>query len=172
MFSAVPMANGPYAVRVRLVPASSNGTAALDAGDGWDAEFSGRLARGPLHWDMQLQYFANEASTPIEDASVNWPTPYTTVARLMLPKQDTRSARRILRTRKWKPASSIHGMHWRRTGRWATCSERARWFISRARKVAAPPEMPQRARRIADASMLPIVGILYVMVTKRVPTTM
>lgn len=91
MFSAVPMANGPYAVRVRLQPAASNGAAALDPGGDWDAEFSDRLARGPLHWDLQLQYFASEATTPIEDASVNWTTPYTTVARLMLPKQDTRS---------------------------------------------------------------------------------
>lgn len=92
MFSAVPMANGPYAVRVRLVPASSNGAAARDASDDWDADFSDRLRRGPLHWDMQLQFFTNESSTPIEDASVNWNTPYTTVARLMLPRQDTRSA--------------------------------------------------------------------------------
>jgi len=91
MFSAVPMANGPYAVRLRLQPAASNGTAALGAASDWDADFSDRLARGPLHWDLQLQYFADESTTPIEDASVIWPTPYTTVARLMLPKQDTRS---------------------------------------------------------------------------------
>ncbi len=31
----------------------------------------------------------NEATTPIEDASVDWPTAYTTVARLTLPRQDT-----------------------------------------------------------------------------------
>jgi hypothetical protein len=91
LFSAVPMANGPYAVRVRLVPAASNGTATLNASRDWDADFSDRLARGPLHWDLQLQFFATEETTPIEDASVNWPTPYTTVARLMLPKQDTRA---------------------------------------------------------------------------------
>jgi hypothetical protein len=91
LFSAVPMANGPYAVRVRLEPASSNGTAALDAAGDWAADFSSRLARGPLHWDLQLQFFSDEDTTPIEDASVNWPTPYKTVARLMLPQQDTRS---------------------------------------------------------------------------------
>ena len=34
-----------------------------------------------------------EALTPIEDASVNWPSPYTTVARLSLPRQDTASAK-------------------------------------------------------------------------------
>lgn len=92
LFSAVPMANGPYAVRVRLLPATSNGKPQAGASVDWDADFSGRLARGPLHWDLQLQFFATEAVTPIEDASVNWATPYSTVARLMLPKQDTRSA--------------------------------------------------------------------------------
>jgi hypothetical protein len=92
MFSAVPMANGPYAVRVRLLPAASNGPPAAGASADWAADFCSRLARQPLHWDLQLQFFASEALTPIEDASVNWPTPYSTVARLMLPKQDCASA--------------------------------------------------------------------------------
>jgi hypothetical protein len=91
LFSAAPMANGPYAVRVRLVPASSNGTAALDATSDWAVDFCNRLARGPLHWDLQLQFYTDEKTTPIEDASVSWPTPYATVARLMLPQQDTGS---------------------------------------------------------------------------------
>jgi hypothetical protein len=91
LFSAVPMANGPYAVRVRLLPAVSNGVAAPDARQDWATDFSARLARGPLHWDLQLQFFTSEALTPIEDASVNWSTPYSTVARLMLPRQNTDS---------------------------------------------------------------------------------
>jgi hypothetical protein len=88
LFSTLPMANGPYAVRVRLVPSSTNGPAEPNASEDWAADFAGRLRRGPLHWDMQLQYYTSEALTPIEDAAVNWPTPYTTVARLMLPQQD------------------------------------------------------------------------------------
>jgi hypothetical protein len=91
LFSALPMANGPYAVRVRLMPAASNGAAAMGASADWARDFSSRLARQPLHWDLQLQFFASEELTPIEDASVNWPTPYSTVARLMLPRQDTAS---------------------------------------------------------------------------------
>ena len=47
-----------------------------------------RLRQQDLVWDLQLQPFVDEASTPIEDASVDWPTPYTTVARLTLPRQD------------------------------------------------------------------------------------
>lgn len=88
MFSAVPMACGPYAVRVRLVPAKTNGKATAGANKDWGGDFSARLAKQDLHWDLQLQPFVSEALTPIEDASVNWPTPYTTVARLTLPRQD------------------------------------------------------------------------------------
>ena len=47
------------------------------------------MKRQDLHWDLQLQPFVNETLTPIEDASVQWPTTYTTVARLTLPAQDT-----------------------------------------------------------------------------------
>ena len=88
-FSAAPIANGAYAVRVRLVPSEGNGDTAKGAPADWNVEFSGRLKNQDLHWDLQFQPFVNETITPIEDASVNWPTPYTTVARLTLPKQDT-----------------------------------------------------------------------------------
>ena len=91
LFSTMPMANGPYAVRVRLVPSPANGAAEPNASEDWAVDFANRLRRGPLHWDMQLQFYTNELLTPIEDASVNWTTPYTTVARLMLPQQDVDS---------------------------------------------------------------------------------
>lgn len=92
VFSCVPIACGPYAVRVRLLPAAANGAAEADAYKDLNADFSARLERQALQWDLQLQPFVNEALTPIENASVNWPTPYTTVARLVLPRQDTGSA--------------------------------------------------------------------------------
>ena len=76
------------AVRVRLVPHASNGAPVRQVQHDWDAEFSGRLRQQDLQWDLQLQPFVDEATTPIEDASVDWPTPYTTVARLTLPRQD------------------------------------------------------------------------------------
>lgn len=92
LFSNVPMACGPYAVRVRLVPAESNGKATRGANKDWGGDFSARLRQQALHWDMQLQPFVSEKLTPIEDASINWASPYTTVARLTLPQQDTGSA--------------------------------------------------------------------------------
>ena len=90
-FSAAPIACGAYAVRVRLVPDPGNGRAHKAAPADWGGDFSDRLRKQPLHWDLQLQPFVSEELTPIEDASVNWPTPYTTVARLTLPQQDTAS---------------------------------------------------------------------------------
>ncbi|HSV35953.1 MAG TPA: catalase, partial [Ramlibacter sp.] len=56
LFSTLPMANGPYAARVRLVPAASNGSATPGASADWSADFAARLAKQPLHWDMQLQF--------------------------------------------------------------------------------------------------------------------
>lgn len=107
-YSAAPIACGHYAVRVRLVPALANdpsaealSAAAAKAGGkaanapepvaDWGADMTARLAQGPLVYDLDLQYFANEGATPIEDASLDWPTPYTTVARLTLPQQDLTS---------------------------------------------------------------------------------
>ena len=52
----------------------------------WGAEMLGRLARGDLSWELQLQFFVDEATTPIEDASVEWTSPFVTVARLTMTK--------------------------------------------------------------------------------------
>ncbi len=87
--TAAPLACGPYAVRARIVPKAS-GPLQGGAGD-WTADIRSRLAAAPLQYDFQLQFFVDEATTPIEDASVVWSeseAPYVTVARLTLPQQD------------------------------------------------------------------------------------
>lgn len=100
LFSAVPIACGPYAVRYRLQPHAGNGAPDRAARQDWGADFARRLRAGSLAWDLQLQAFTDEATTPIEDASVDWPTPYTTVATLHLPQQDLDSpAAQALATR-------------------------------------------------------------------------
>ena len=50
----------PYAVRVRLVPADSNGMATPGANKDWGSDFSVRLRQQALHWDMQLQPYVSE----------------------------------------------------------------------------------------------------------------
>jgi hypothetical protein len=86
--SAAPIACGPYAARVRLLPPERQAPA-TSSGD-WTADMAGRLARADLAYTLQLQFFVDEACTPIEDASVDWPeaqSPYLSVARLVLPRQ-------------------------------------------------------------------------------------
>jgi hypothetical protein len=85
--SAAPIACGPYAARVRLLPASA--TATPGAAEGWAADVLRRLSTADLAFDLQLQFFTDERVTPIEDASVDWSeaeSPYLTVARLVLPR--------------------------------------------------------------------------------------
>jgi hypothetical protein len=92
-FSAAPLACGPYAVRVRLLPATTEKDPS--ARDDWGKDVARRLVKGALTHDVQLQFFVDEATTPIEDASVNWPdaeAPWVTVAKLTLPQQDIESA--------------------------------------------------------------------------------
>ncbi|ADB35495.1 conserved hypothetical protein [Kribbella flavida DSM 17836] len=84
-FSAAPIAFGPYAVRVKLA-ARADQVDPRASGD-WAADVHARLADGPLHYDLQVQFFVDEQRTPIEDASVVWDTPCLTVARLTVPRQ-------------------------------------------------------------------------------------
>jgi hypothetical protein len=91
--SAAPIACGPYAARVRLRPADP-GRRPIQ-GHAWAADVADRLRTAPLAYELQLQFFTDERTTPIEDASVDWPeseSPYLTVARLTLPRQDVGSA--------------------------------------------------------------------------------
>lgn len=91
--TVVPVQCGPYAVRVRLKAVGSPPPQARSRDIAQDMRE--RLAMGPLHWDLELQFFVDEATTPIEDASRPWPdaeTPVITVARLTLPRQGVDAA--------------------------------------------------------------------------------
>lgn len=91
--SAAPIACGPYAARVRLRPSEPQPRPAR--GTAWADDMAQRLRAGALTYELQLQFFTDEAVTPIEDASVDWPeaaAPYLTVARLNLLQQDPDSA--------------------------------------------------------------------------------
>lgn len=94
-YSAAPVACGPYAARVRLVPVGQKplftGKPSKKDRVDWAADFKAHMAKGALQFEVQLQFFVDEARTPIEDASVDWAesvSPYVTVARLTVPQQD------------------------------------------------------------------------------------
>ena len=89
-FSAAPIACGRHAVRVRLVPTAREGEGPAVRKDDLSADIIERLAAGPLEYRLQLQFFVDEARTPIEDAAVDWAeadAPYVDVARLVVGKQ-------------------------------------------------------------------------------------
>jgi hypothetical protein len=91
--SAAPIACGPYAVKLRLMPAGE-GAPPARRGD-WAHDMIARLARDELRWDLQLQFFVDAVTTPIENPTVVWPeseSPFVTVARLVAPAQDPNSA--------------------------------------------------------------------------------
>jgi hypothetical protein len=85
-FSAAPISYGPYAVRVRVRAASDQVNP--HASDDWSADIYHRLAEAPLVYEVQVQFFLDEARTPIEDAAAIWDSPYRTVARLVIGKQE------------------------------------------------------------------------------------
>lgn len=87
--SAAPIAFGPYAAKVRLVPvgAGRNLRALLDH----RRDLGDRLREGPLTYDLQVQFYVNDSDTPLEDMRRTWPeriSPFRTVARLTIPQQD------------------------------------------------------------------------------------
>jgi hypothetical protein len=88
-YSALPIACGPFAVRVRLLPPPAE-PIEPGAGDHWAQDMQERLRGRSLVYELGLQFFVDEATTPIEDGSVDWPeaeAPYVRVARLTLVPQ-------------------------------------------------------------------------------------
>lgn len=97
-FSALPIQFGPYAIHYKLNPhqTSAPGAKPAESFDYLSEELSERLRKGPVSYDFQIQFFVDDARTPIEDASVEWKesdAPFITVGRLDIPRQDTASAR-------------------------------------------------------------------------------
>lgn len=91
-YSAVPIRFGPHAVRLRLNPHQTN--AKLGAVLDYSGDIVNRLDTADLSYDLDVQFFVDEESTPIEDGTVDWPeevSPFVTVGTLALPTQDCAS---------------------------------------------------------------------------------
>jgi catalase len=98
-FSAAPIQFGRYAVHYVLVPhAKLENAQPSKSPDYLRDELSARLRQGQVSYDFRVQFFSDEKSTPIEDASVEWKesdAPFLTLARLTLTKQDPETARGV-----------------------------------------------------------------------------
>ncbi len=92
--TAAPIAFGKTAAKLGLFPAETNAAGAESSGDDYlRRDLSARLEQGPLSWVLRAQLFVDEASTPIEDTSVEWAAPWVDLATLTLPKQSLDSER-------------------------------------------------------------------------------
>ena len=79
--SVAPLACGPYAVRVMLDPVNPSLRGQADPVE----QMRALLKNGPVGYDLKLQFYIDDKSTPIEDPTQVWPedqTPIVTVARL------------------------------------------------------------------------------------------
>ncbi len=92
-YTAAPIAMGPYAGRLRLVPTRT--TAKAQPSPHWAAQFRAHLAQGPVAYDVQVQFYTDDRATPIEDATVDWSesaSPYTSVATLTVQPEAAEAA--------------------------------------------------------------------------------
>lgn len=89
-WSATPIRWGNTAARYALVPVDppEPDFEVADGEDRYAADFAARLRQGPIRYDFAVQTWADEETTPIEDASVDWPTPYTVIGRVEIPSQE------------------------------------------------------------------------------------
>jgi catalase len=81
--TTLPIANGPYAVKVILRPVAPSPANGRDL----QADFEEKVAAGPVAYEMSLQFYTDEATTPIENHQARWPqaeTPVVPVGRLTL----------------------------------------------------------------------------------------
>jgi hypothetical protein len=86
-----PIKFGPYAVKF-LVKAAGTTAPTIERperkADFLREELTERLRSEDLVMDFKVQFYADDASTPIEDTSVLWRTDPLTVARLRIPRVD------------------------------------------------------------------------------------
>jgi len=91
--TGAPLMLGDRAAKLGLFPSAGVPAPTATGDDHLREDLVARLHAGPLTWHLRAQRFVDEATTPIEDASVDWPGPWFDLATLTLPTQDVRSPR-------------------------------------------------------------------------------
>ena len=90
-YTAAPTKLGPFAAKFSFAP---TGPAGERRGSGYDLhrdDLAARLKEGDLTYAFRAQLYVDEATTPIEDVSVEWPeakSPWVDLARLTIGRVD------------------------------------------------------------------------------------
>ncbi len=88
-YSRSAYAFGAYAVKFQLTPSKSADVSVEPSDSYLREDLVERLKKGAVVFDFQIQYFLDEAITPIEDGSFEWnSSPLITIAQLVIPQQD------------------------------------------------------------------------------------
>ncbi|MBL8934619.1 MAG: hypothetical protein JNM69_08695 [Archangium sp.] len=91
-YSVLPIRWGATAVKYSLLPVKVpplTGPVSEDSRFADDA--TARVKAAPLTWTLRVQPFEDEATTPIEDPTVQWNTPWTELGDVTVPVQDPSS---------------------------------------------------------------------------------
>jgi hypothetical protein len=94
-YTALPLRFGETAAKLALLPQTSGGALAKGK-DFLRDDLVQRLKAGPVEYRLQAQLFVDEPTTPIEDASVEWPAakaPWVDLGTVRIAQQDVASAR-------------------------------------------------------------------------------
>jgi hypothetical protein len=87
--SRAPFQLGPYAVRHRFAPMTpGDATLRADGDDALTGDLAERLRVGEVSWSFELQGFLDRERTPMDDHRIPWRSPWLTVARLTLVRQE------------------------------------------------------------------------------------
>ncbi len=149
-YSGAPIQCGPHAVRFSFIPIAG-GDSALPAGaDAYAEDLGARLRRAPIAYDMAVQFFVDEATTPIEDTSVDWSSPYVKVGKLEIKQQDVTSERSKRLTERGEQLS-FDPWH-------ALVAHKPLGAIMRARKHAYYASIQARAAAAEPASIAALLG--------------
>lgn len=140
-FTPLPIRFGAYAAKYCFTPVGVSQAAQTQTAD-LGAELVQTLSSKDCQWDFQVQLFADEATTPIEDPRVEWTTPWTTLATLTVPKQSLDA-----KLAEWAEKASFDPWHAQEELRPLGAMQRARNTVYRESTKARgasgePTEMP------------------------------
>ncbi len=95
-WSGAPIKYGPYAVKLSFRPQTAPGAPLAKSKDAeyLSQDLRDRLAKSDIVYDVGVQFYVDEARTPIENSNQEWTekdAPFVKVGELVLPRQDLRS---------------------------------------------------------------------------------
>lgn len=82
-WSRAPYRFGSVVVKFRLSPDASIESVSGHCSD-LTAELSQRVLKAPVTFGFEIQRYVNEASTPLEDSTQSWPTPFERIGTLVI----------------------------------------------------------------------------------------